>query len=944
MKSPDAGLTDPYGLVIHKLSNGLTLYLSSKDWKPRIETRIVIKAGSSRDPEHSTGAAHILEHLMFKGSRKIGTTHWEKEQESLARLYDLFEQLREEKNDLQKLKLYKEIDRENQIASHISLPGEYDRLLNSLGARGVNAYTSLEETVYKCDIPAIELERWIEVELERFASPLMRSFLTEIEAIYEEYNQDQDDDFSRARELLLSRLFPEHPFGTHTILGHPEHIKAPSLKEIESYRKTWYRPEHMAICLAGDFAVDKAIALFERTWGGWIPEPVETPRLPKVTSPLKKGKFQLYGPDSEFTLTGFRFAGIKSRDFNYLYMLDLILNNSQAGLIDLNLVQKQRLLEGGSSLSTAGDHSWFVLYGTPGPGQSLGSVHKLLIRQLDLIKKGHFDSRLLKGVLKYLEMERTQELETNGIVDAFADCFAEGIEWQEYLGRIRDLRSITKEGLIDFVKENFSDNYVRVDKKEGEDPTVQKVEKPEITPVSIDYNKESEFFKDFRKQSPPVIPPEFPNYSEELCHLPLSGQVTLTCGRNKKNELFELTFIFPEGKSSSKTLPVGVDYFPYIGTDRLKPEELQKEAFFHGLELNFQVDLDRTILSVFGTMEDFTQALDFLKHVILKGRGSVKSYKKYVQNLLKRRSDAKLNKRVLLFGGLYSWGIYGPESPFRDILDEKALKRLDPDDLMDEIRRLFQMPHQVFYFGNSDPEVIQRLIRDYHPGDLHCPVSPRPKKVYKEKKADNTIFFTHYDMLQAELFRVAPLKSFSESLLASITMYNEYFGTGLNSLVFQEIREARGLAYSAYSSITVPDNPEGAHILQSFLGTQSDKLIQAVDALDGLLTKIPEETGLFHEARTAIVKSQGSERIQDSDIFWSWWESVELGLDPDFRKRVFAQLEAYSYQEMRRFFQENVLNARSNLLVLGSRDELDLKALGKMGDLKELTLEDLFNY
>ena len=935
---------DPYGLKIHTLNNGLTLYLSRKDWKPRIETRIVVKAGSSRDPETSTGAAHILEHLMFKGSRRIGASHWEIEKTSLNRLTDLFEKIRQEKSEQKRKALYREIDAENQVAARLSLPGEYDRLLSLIGARGVNAYTSMEETVYKCDIPSIELERWVTVELERFSEPVMRSFLTEIETIYEEYNQDQDDDFSRARELLLFRLFPDHPYGKNGILGNPEHIKAPSLKEIEKFRKTWYRPEHMAVCLAGDFSVDETIKLFERTWGLWHPEKIDSPACSVKAGDLKKEKYQLLGPDSEFTMTGFRFGGIQSGDYHLLFMLDLILNNSQAGLIDLNLVQKQKLLDGGTSLSSAGDYSWFVLYGTPGPGQSLGSVHKLLLKQIDLIKRGEFDSRLLKGVTKYLEIERVQELETNGIVDAFAECFAEGMEWREYLGRLQQIRSITKEELIAFVKKKFNDQYIRVDKKEGEDPSIEKVEKPEITPVPLEYNKESEFFRSFRKQSPLVNPPRFPDYEKELAHISLGDSVTLSCGRNQKNNLFELTFIFPEGKSSSKTLQIGGDYFPYIGTDRLKPEELQKEAFFHGLELNIHVDLYRTTLSLFGFQEDFVQALEFLNHVINRGEGAVRTYRKYVRGLIKRRSDAKLNKRILLFGGLYSWGVYGSDSPFRDVLSEKELKKLDPQALLDEIRRLFSQPHQIFYYGSSDPEKIRKLLTENHPGDLSSPEQVRPGKFYEEKKAENKIFFVHHDMLQAEIFRVAPLQSFSESLLPSISLYNEYFGTGLNSLVFQEIREARGLAYTAYSNITVPERPEGCHVLQSFLGTQSDKMVQAVNALDRLLSEVPEESLLFQEARSSMVKSYSSERIQDADVFWSWWEAMELGLDPSFRESVFNNLKEYTYSEMRRFFKQDILKANSNLLVLGSRDEIDLDALQAMGDFRELSVEELFNF
>ncbi|QEN09262.1 insulinase family protein [Oceanispirochaeta crateris] len=936
---------DPYNLTTHTLSNGLTLYLSCRNHKPRIETRIVIKAGSAQDPEESTGAAHILEHLMFKGSESIGTLRRSEEKVLLEKISRAFESLREVEDEEERKKLFQKIDALNQKASVLSLPGEYDRILSHLGARGVNAYTSVNETVYKCDIPSIELERWISLESERFSRPVIRSFLTEIEAIFEEFNQDLDDDFSRARDLLLEKLFPGHEYGSHTILGKKEHIKAPSIEKIEEFRNTWYRPEHMALCLAGDFDREEALELIDRTWGKWNPPSLEKPLPgPRNAKPLRRSeKHGIKGADSEFTMTGFRFGGVRSEDYDPLCMLDLILSNSQAGLIDLNLVQKQKILDGGSSLSTAGDYSWFVLYGTPGPGQSLGSVHRLLLKQLDLIRKGEFDDRLLKGVIKFLEIEQTQDLESNQIVDAFADCFSEGISWSEYLNRLDRLKNLTAEDLIAFVKDKFNESYVRIDKKEGEDPAQELVNKPEITALNIDYNKESAFFADLRSRNPGYRNPSFPDYNRDLEHCDLNRAVKISRCANKKNDLFEVTFIFPEGKSSSPWLPIAGDYFPYLGTDSLSPDALQKEAFLLGIDLSIQVDLERTVFSLYGKDEDLEKALSFTQSLIRRGRGDRRSYRKYIQGLIKRRKDAKLSKKVLLFGGLYSWGLYGPDSPFRDIIAEKDLKSMDADHLTHEIRRLFDLPHQLFYYGTRSLDEVRTLLIDLHPGTGNT-LTLRPKKKYVEKEGDGNVFFTNHDMVQAEVFRLAAQSHFRSSHLASITLFNEFFGAGLNSLFFQEIREARGLAYTAYSSISVPESPQNRHILSSYLGTQADKLPEALSEMERLFQRVPARDRLFEEARTALLKSQSSERIADADIFWSWWEAQELGLNQDYRQKIFHDLESYSYTMMEEYFRNSVIPVKNNILILGNRDELDLKSLEKRGPLYELDPDELFNY
>lgn len=938
--------SEPYQLTTHTLANGLTLYLSCTKYKPRIETRIVVRAGSAQDPPESTGAAHILEHLMFKGSESIAVLKRGEESSVLEKIKTSFEELRGMEDEAERSRKFAEIDKLNQEASGLGLPGEYDRILSHLGARGVNAYTGIGETVYKCDIPSIELERWVRLEAERFSRPVIRSFLTEIEAIFEEFNQDQDDDFSRARDLLLAGLFPGHEYGDHTILGKREHIKAPSIRMIEEFRNSWYRPEHMAICLAGDFDRKEALALIEESWGVWKPRAAADPSPSLRKAPRLKGhhKRVLKGADSEFTMTGFRFGGVRSEDYYPLVMLDLILNNSQAGLIDLNLVQKQKILEGGSSLSSAGDYSWFVLYGTPGTGQSLGSVHRLLMKQIDMIRKGKFDERLLTGVIKFLEIEQIQDLESNQIVNAFADCFSEGISWGEYLGRLDRLKNLTAEDLILFVREKFSDAYVRVDKREGEDTTLELVDKPDITALKIDYDQESEYFRNLREKNPGYRRPRFPDYRSLLHHCQISESVGLSCCRNDRNELFELSFIFPEGKSASPWLPVAGDYFPYLGTADLRPDQLQKEAFLLGIDLSFQVDLERSVFSVYGKDEDFQRALLYVQNLIRRGEGDRKSYRKYIQGILKRRQDAKLSKKVLLMGGLYSWGLYGEDSPFRDVLSEKELKSHNAQTLTDELKRLFELPHRIFYYGRRPAGELQKLLREYHPGSLGAPLPLGSKKQYRERNGEDKIFFTHHDMVQAEIFRLAPQNVFKADQLASISLFNEFFGAGLNSIFFQEIREARGLAYTAYSSITVPESPENRHIIQSYLGTQADKLPEAIAEMDRLFLTVPAEGRLFNEARTALLKSQSSDRITGSDVFWSWWEARELGLDPEFRSRIFTDLEAYSSGDMDEYFRDEVIPRKSNILILGNRDDLDFKVLEKRGELIELSSDELFNY
>ena len=152
---------DPTGLRLYTLDNGLKVYLSKNTEEPKIQTYIAVRAGSNYDPKESTGLAHYLEHMVFKGTHEIGTANWEEEKGHLEKISNLYEQHRAEQDPAKKLTLYRKIDEASLEASNHSIANEYDKMISSLGAEGTNAHTWFEETVYKNKIPANELEKWL---------------------------------------------------------------------------------------------------------------------------------------------------------------------------------------------------------------------------------------------------------------------------------------------------------------------------------------------------------------------------------------------------------------------------------------------------------------------------------------------------------------------------------------------------------------------------------------------------------------------------------------------------------------------------------------------------------------------------------------------------------------------------------------------------------------
>ncbi|HKL02165.1 MAG TPA: insulinase family protein, partial [Cryomorphaceae bacterium] len=332
---------DPLQTKIYTLDNGLEVYISENKAEPRVVAQIAVKTGSKQDPADATGLAHYLEHMLFKGTSQIGTKDWEKEQELLSEISKLYEEHRNTTDAEKRKMIYSKIDSISGEAANFAIANEYDKMVGSLGAQGTNAYTWYEQTVYINDIPANELEKWAMIESERFRELVLRLFHTELEAVYEEFNRTLDSDNRQAYYAMMEELFKNHPYGTQTTIGTSEHLKNPSMEKIHAYFEERYKPNNMAIVLSGDVNPDSAVAIIEEYFGDYEKGEVPTFEYEEeepITEPIVK---EVTGVESEFVTVGYRLPGAGTPEALKLEIMDGILSNGKAGLIDLNLNQKQ---------------------------------------------------------------------------------------------------------------------------------------------------------------------------------------------------------------------------------------------------------------------------------------------------------------------------------------------------------------------------------------------------------------------------------------------------------------------------------------------------------------------------------------------------------------------------------------------------------------------------
>ncbi|MBK7409467.1 MAG: insulinase family protein [Saprospirales bacterium] len=937
---------DPMDVKMYTLSNGMKLFLSVNPDEPRIFTNIAVRAGSKHDPAETTGLAHYLEHMLFKGTSRIASLDWEKEKVLLQQISDLYEQHRAEKDPNKRKAIYAEIDRVSGEAAVYAAANEYDKMVSAMGAKGTNAYTWVEQTVYVNDIPSNELERWMELESERFSKCVLRLFHTELETVYEEFNISQDSDFRKVYKAVGETLFPTHPYGTQMTIGTGEHLKNPSHVKIQAYFQTHYVPNNMALVLAGDFDPEQAVLLAEKHFGRNASKPVPPFHYdpqPEITEPIYK---EVFGQEAAFVEISWRFDGANTDDALMLSLLRSILFNRRAGIMDLQLMQKQQLLEASASSTTYEDYSIFRLYGKPREGQTLKEVEQLLLDQVEALKNGNFEDWLIEAVIKDFKLSEMRRNESNpGRVSVMTNSFILGVPWEKYVTQFEEMAGIGKAETIQYAKEHLKNNFVCIYKRTGEDPHVLKVDKPAITPVPVNRSAISKFAENFLKQESPRLEPVFLNYEEQIQTQALAGGIPIDYIHNPTNPTFVLDYIVEMGKNHDPILAMAISYLPYLGTDQYSPEKLRQEFFRLGLAFNVSVAHDRMYVTLSGLDESLEEGVKLFEHLLENVKGDPGTLQNLVADILVKRANAPKDKQVILRQAMFNYAKHGEKNPFTDNIPEETLKALQPDELVKRIQALTSFEHRVFYFGSLEKNQVADVLTRLHktPPTL-LPIAAPVK--YPELDMEQTqVLFVDFPMVQAEMLWLSkgtPYFNLEENIMANL--YNEYFGSGLSSIVFQEIRESKALAYSAYAAYTSPAYQDMSHYLQAYIGTQPDKIQDAVPAMMGIIEEMPISESQIENARQSILRKIETGRIIKDDIYWNYRFAQQRGLDHDLRKDLYERMQAITPQDLLAFQRKYVQGRNYTLLVLGSKDHVDMDYLKSIGPVRELTLTEIFGF
>lgn len=931
---------DENNVRIYTLKNGLKVFLAQNFISPRIQTFIPVRTGSNNDPSDNTGLAHYLEHMMFKGTSKIGTQNWEKEKVLLDQISELYEKHKAEQDPEKKKEIYKKIDEVSQEASQYAIANEYDKAISSLGASGTNAHTWFDETVYKNNIPNNELEKWLKIEKERFSEIVLRLFHTELESVYEEFNRAQDNDSRLVNYELMDALFPTHPNGQQTTLGKPEHLKNPSMKAIHKYFDEYYVPNNYALVLVGDLDFEKTIQLIDSYFGS-LPYKELPKKMPVIEKPITQIiKRTVQSPTTPRTQLAWRTDSYGTREAMLADITANILSNrGEAGLLDLHINQTQKMLWAQAFSVGLKQYGYFSIVAVPKETQTLEEAKNIVLEEVELIKKGDFPDWMLPAIINDFKLQRMKSLETTeGLATNLYDTYIKGRTWEQELNEMDEYAAFTKEDVVNFANDFFKENYVIVDKEKGVNERLVRVENPGITPVKINRDSQSEFLTEILADKTEDIQPVFIDYQKEITTADVKGK-KLSFFKNKFNDIAQAHFIFPFGSDHDRDLAISTQLLQYLGTDQFSPEDLKKEFFKIGVTNDFKTVHNQLTITISGLEENIEKGIALLQHWMEDVKPDQDIYHQFVKSVIENRQAIKKDKNRIMTA-LTNYTKLGAFSRFTDVISKEELESSTAEVFTNRIKNLFKSPYQIFFYGKNF-EHFKRYIGKYVEAES---VSIPEAKHYPEPDTGGNVYFISYDMVQMEMSKIGKGSEVDPQYFGKVNVFNEYFGRGLSSIVFQEMRESKSLAYSAYVSYAANSEIKHPDYITTYIGTQPDKLMIAVDTLKELMEELPEVPIQFENARNAALKQIASTRVSRENVFFNTLNLKKLNIYHDFRKDIYEQIRNLKFEDLKEFYKTRIKSVHFNTAIIGKKENLDMDAVNKMGTFTEVSLKDIFGH
>ncbi|MDD2541627.1 MAG: pitrilysin family protein [Desulfuromonadaceae bacterium] len=409
-------------VVEHTMKNGMKLLMVERHTSPTVSAWIRFKVGSVDERSDERGIAHMLEHMLFKGTTTLGTTDYAAEKPILDEIEDVALALTAEKaksekgNDGKIALLEKQLATLEAAASKYVIKDEFFELYSKNGGTGYNAYTSRDGTTYMISLPANKLELWAAIESDRLQHAVLREFYSERSVVMEERRRSYDaDPESKLWETFVASSFLTHPYG-HPTIGWKTDIENLTRTKAERFFHSYYAPNNAIVAIVGDIDSKKTIAMVERYFGAIKPGK-ELPPVTAVEPPQSGERSIELIADAEPTLMiGFHKPAIGTPDDYVFDVISMILSNGRTSRFYKKLVIEKQLASDIGAFDAPGHRypSLFVVSANPRAPHTVKEVEDGILAELDLLKTTPVSARDLQRILNKIEYEEARRMGTNG--------------------------------------------------------------------------------------------------------------------------------------------------------------------------------------------------------------------------------------------------------------------------------------------------------------------------------------------------------------------------------------------------------------------------------------------------------------------------------------------------------------------------------------------------
>ncbi len=918
----------PKELQQYKLENGLTVILWEDHDQPDVTGYVVVRAGAIDEPAEYTGLAHYLEHMLFKGTQRIGAVDWEKEQPIYDSIIALYDQYSDATDPKVREQLATQINQCSMREAKVSTTEDFFNLLDNIGAEGVNAYTSYDLTAYHNSFPPSEMYRWLSIFSERFINPVFRTFQAELENVFEEYNMYANEPSSQVQKKFLEKIYEGHAY-QRDVIGLPEHLKNPRLSKLIEFYNTWYVPNNMALILVGDFDSEKTKPMIAETFSRLKAK--ELPERTKFNVVNFKGNPQYSYKLGYNPMLVWAYDGVKEGDEDQLpleFVISLLSNGVETGLLD-KLTIDGDVQFAGAFLDSRRDMGRIVIEAVPyyDVNQRMfddnKTTEKIIRKEIDKLKNGEIEDWRIASVKKmYDEAVKLAFENSSSKMSALVHCFTYDQPLTSIFEENDKIQALTKEQIMATAKKFFNADHMTISFDEGS-MKVSPLPKPKIQPLDPVKGAVTEYAKEFMQLPRGEVKLTYNNFADVQVR-DLGDNVTLRYTPNNKNDIFTLTLRYGIGEDKMPMLPYVVALMNTAGVmPNTEAQEYNRQMAELGASVGYDCDDSYFYISISGEDKNLEKIMALVTRQLIMPKLEQKQLDNIIGSVFFSRWNRQ-KRNAAQRSALMQYALYGDKSSYIDEVKFGDIYALSLPKIQSLIAQAREYALDARYCGTRTPEEVAAAL------PLTEGMKPSTSPVIKDRKTytKNTILFLpNNNVQQADLYLYINGRPYNIESDVVSDAFNQYFSGGFSGIVMNEIRTKRSMAYTAYGQDVTPIMQGKDCYFIGYVGSQSDKVVDVVKVYMDLLNNMPIDSTGIENIKIALRQSAQTAKpsMRGKAGTFAYWQRLGYQDDP---ARVNAdKINNLTFSQIEQFYKENIQGKPVTLILMGDPKKINLKEI-----------------